>query len=393
MQRQDFVGAPLRGGFGAPVPAALSAWSSPPLDPSGLQGVADSEEDATTQKQRRLADPTRALDSAEMLPLDALEDRDVELLGDIAKRRDLIGAGPPSSQLAGGAEPEGLLSGEEAHALDESALDLAVVDSRVDGAADVHEQVRAAAGPVAREGVDLDLGGGDALGEVVKQLAGVGPPDVAEVRGAVEAVGGEVDAVEVGGVGEGGERGGGAEGASVGREAGVELGAGVGDGVAVEVGGGGGGGGGGVGDGVGGRFGDVDGGQRHVEGVGGDHGHFGVQALPHFRAAVRDEDGAVVIDVHEGAGLVEPEGGEGDAEFGGDQGQPALLPFVGGVELGDGFASGTVFCVGHDLLVHEWDVPVFELLVEVGNGVRLVQIDFSEGFDRHAKLVCDFLHE
>lgn len=100
-----------------------------------------------------------------------------------------------------------------------------------------------------------------------------------------------------------------------------------------------------------------------------------------------------MVDVHQRAGLVEPDGGERDAEFGGDQGQAALLPFVGGVEVGYGLASSRVVCFGHDLFVHEWDVPVFELLVEVGDFVWLVEVDFSEGFNRHAKLVCNLFHE
>ncbi len=82
--------------------------------------------------------------------------------------------------------------------------------------------------------------------------------------------------------------------------------------------------------------------QRHVQGLRGDHAHLRVQALAHFRAAVRDEDGPVVVDVHERAGLVEPEGGEGDAEFGGEEGQAAFLPPVGGVEGRDGFAPARV---------------------------------------------------
>lgn len=185
--------------------------------------------------------------------------------------------------------PQQLLGGEEAHALHEGAFDLAVVDGRIDGAADVHEEVGAQTGPVARQRVDLHFGGGHALREVVEHLALVGTPDVADVRGAVEAVGGEVDAVEVGGVREGGEGGVGAEFLFVGRQAGVELGAGVGDGVAVEVRGGRGRGRRGVGDGVGGCFRDVDGGYGDVEAFRCDHGHFRVESLAHLRAAVRDE--------------------------------------------------------------------------------------------------------
>ena len=111
-----------------------------------------------------------------------------------------------------------------------------------------------------------------------------------------------------------------AEAGAVRGEAGVELLAGVGDGVAVEIAGCGGCGRGGVGHSVGCCFADEDVGEGHAEGLGGDHGHLGVQALAHLCAAVGDEDGTIVIDVHERAGLIEEDGGEGDAELGWDDG-------------------------------------------------------------------------
>ncbi len=169
--------------------------------------------------------------------------------------------------------PETFLRGEEALALHEGAFDLAVVDGRVDGAADVHLDVRPQACPVPGQGVDLDFRGRDALREVVEHLPCVRPPDVADVGRFVEAVGAEVDAVEVGRVGEFLERGVLAEFLAVGGQAGVELAAGVGDRVAVEVAGGGGGGGGGVGHGVGCGFGDEDVGEGDTEGLGRDLGH------------------------------------------------------------------------------------------------------------------------
>lgn len=97
--------------------------------------------------------------------------------------------------------PEAFFGGEQPLSLDERPFDLAVVDRGVNRAADVHLDVRAQASPVACQSIDFDLGGRDALGEVVVHLAGIGTPDVADVRGLIEAVGGEVDAVEVGGFG------------------------------------------------------------------------------------------------------------------------------------------------------------------------------------------------
>ncbi len=205
----------------------------PPLLPCSFERVADGEENSRAHEERGLPDPARALDRAQVLPLHVFEEGDVELLGDVAEAGDFVCSRPFGKQGARGAVPEAFLRGEEALTLHEGAFDLAVVDGRVDAAADVHFDVRAQGGPVAGQGVDFDRGGRDALGEVEEHFACVGAPDVADVGGAVEAVGGEVDAVEVGGVGEVFQRGVGAEFGAVGGQARVELFAGVEDGVAV----------------------------------------------------------------------------------------------------------------------------------------------------------------
>ena len=121
-----------------------------PLPPRGLQRIPDGEEDTTAHKQRRLADTPAALDRAQVLPLDVLEQRDVEHLRDIAEAGDLVGAGALGEEGAGGAVPEAFFRREEALALHEGSFDLAVVDGRVDAAANVHLDVRAPAGPIPR---------------------------------------------------------------------------------------------------------------------------------------------------------------------------------------------------------------------------------------------------
>ena len=55
--------------------------------------------------------------------------------------------------------------------------------------------------------------------------------------------------------------------------------------------------------------------QRHAERGGGDLEHLGVQALAHLGAAVVDQHRAVLVDVHERAGLVEGREVERDAEL------------------------------------------------------------------------------
>ena len=52
---------------------------------------------------------------------------------------------------------------------------------------------------------------------------------------------------------------------------------------------------------------------------------FGVQALPHFNAAVVDADRAVHVDIEQRTALVQHGGGEADAEFERYQGDALLL--------------------------------------------------------------------
>ena len=141
--------------------------------------------------------------------------------------------------------PQTLLRREQTLALHVRAFNLPVVDGGVDAAPDVHFHICAQWRPVACERVDEDFCCGDALGEVEEHLAcvllagvgRVGTPDVADLGRLVEAVGGEVDAVEVRGVCEFFHSGFGAEFLAVGLETLVDLDAGVVCCVAVQIGG------------------------------------------------------------------------------------------------------------------------------------------------------------
>ena len=72
--------------------------------------------------------------------------------------------------------------------------------------------------------------------------------------------------------------------------------------------------------------------QRDPQRRGGDLEHLRVEPLPHLGAAVVDQDRAVLVDVDQGAGLVERHEVEGDAELHRGHGQPALGVRVRGVE-------------------------------------------------------------
>lgn len=310
-------------------------------------------------------------------------------MGDVPEAGDLVCAWAAGEELTGVPLPEGFFDGEEALSLDESAFDLAVVDGRVDGASDVHLEVGADCGVVAGETVDFDFGEGDTLGEVEEHFTLVLAPDVANFGSLVEAVRGEVDTVKVGGCGELVHAGVRAKLLAVGLETFVELLAGVPDGISVQVGGCGGGGGRGIGYSVGGGFGDVDVFKWDLECFGCNHGHLCVKTLTHLSSSVSYQDRTIVVNVYQSTSLVEEQGGEGDTKLGWNESKASLLPLVGCVELVDCLPPGFVVRLLFDLVVHEWNVPVLELLIEMGGLSRLVHVDLSNLVSWHTELVCN----
>ena len=256
----------------------------------------------------------------------------LKIVGPVGGERDLVGGGRVRAEPALLVPPE-LLGGQPAHALDEGAFDLAHVDRRVERAADVVKDV----GPVdlvfAGQRVDAHFGDRRAIGEVVEGPALARRAVPVDFRRLVEAGRREVHARGIGVVDEGVE--GDAPVADphhVGREddlvvfhrirldgevdeARLDLLGGVLRRHAVEVGTGGGGGRGGVGHLGGRRRGDLHPVEVDLEAVGDHLRHLGVEALPHLGAAVVEMDRAVVIDVHQRAGLIVPGGGEADAEL------------------------------------------------------------------------------
>ncbi len=64
-----------------------------------------------------------------------------------------------------------------------------------------------------------------------------------------------------------------------------------------------------------------------------------MEPLPHLCAAMREEDGAVCVDVDQRPALVQELGREGDPELDGEHGDAALAPPVGEVPLRDGLAT------------------------------------------------------
>ena len=282
-----------------------------------------------------------------------LEERDAKVEGHVAQRGQLVGAGAAGGEPPGLLVPEQLLAGQPADTLDVAALDLALVDERGEGVADVVQHVGAEHGVLTGEALDLDLGDRASKGEVVEGLADAGLLVEVDVRRAVVAgreerhalqvrlfgdlreahgVGGAADRVDLAGLEDDVARRDAEVDAGDLREALADRAAGLAHRLAVEVAARRRGRRAGVRDLVGPRRHQADGVELHAEGVGGDLDHLGVETLAHLGAAVTDLHRAVLVEEHERAGLVEERGREGDAELHGRDREAALAVVVVRVE-------------------------------------------------------------
>ena len=102
--------------------------------------------------------------------------------------------------------------------------------------------------------------------------------------------------------------------------------------------------------------------ERHAEFVRHHLRDLRVQALAHFGAAVVHEDRAVVVDVHQRAGLVEVLDVERDAELHRRERQAALEHRAGRVECGDLFAACAVAAARLEFVGQLVDDVVVDLL-------------------------------
>mmetsp|Transcript_8144 Transcript_8144/g.24353 ORF Transcript_8144/g.24353 Transcript_8144/m.24353 type:complete len:559 (+) Transcript_8144:37-1713(+) len=358
--------------------------------------VLQSEEHRRAQEEGRLAHRLGRVHRE--LVVRAVQQLHPQVPRHVVKGRQLVVAGAGRQEAPGRRLEPGVLGlvrarlredelfrGEPAGALHEGALDLAHVERGIHGAAEVHEDVRAADFKVSREAVDLHLGHGRALGPVVEGLAALGlghVPGVAAALGVdgVEAVRRQVDAVEEGVAGHGRQ----VQGLLGGRAARVDrlqalqdLVAGVQRGHAVEVRRHRGRGRRRVGHAVRGRLLHVHLAQLHAKGLGHHLAHLGVEALAHLRAAVGDEQRAVDVQVHEGAPLVQQFGREVDAELGGDERDAALSVRVPRVERGHLLDALIVLGrLAHALAAagHAPGAARGDGLAEVRHAVRRVQV-------------------
>ncbi len=279
-------------------------------------------------------------------------------------------------QLARRVPPQ-LFGGQPAHALDERAFHLADVDGRVDRAAGIVQHVGAQQAPFAGERVDHHFRDRRAISEVVERAAMQLALIPMQLGRGVETVGPQLHARHVGQAHQFVERhaarpdldlvgheGDGFGGhlvvlRSEGGQALADLARGVLRGLAVQVAAGRGRRGGGVGDlaGVGGRHAHAA--EGHAQLMRHHLRHLGVQPLAHLGAAMVHEDGAVVVHVHQRAGLVEVPHVERDAELHRRQRQAALEHRAGRIERTHGFAPRTVVGRGFQLVEQFVDDVVF----------------------------------
>ena len=264
-----------------------------------------------------------------------LEQGDVELVRQLAEARELVGAGglrgEPAAPGTVGLVPAQVLQRQPAGALHEAALDLAEVDERGQAVADVVHDVDPAGAVGAGEAVDLDLGRRDAVGEVLERVAAHPRGVPVDALGPVEAGRPQLHPAEVGLADQllprqaAARRRPSRSRARICSQASLtapplrsapELAA-----VAEVLGT--------LSVRVGASRTLVEG---HAEGRRRDLEHLGVQPLAHLGAAVVDQHRAVLVDVHQRAGLVEGGEVERDAELHRRDRQPALGVRVRGVE-------------------------------------------------------------
>ena len=229
--------------------------------------------------------------------------------------------------------PPQFFGGQPAHALHETALDLADVDGRIQRGADVVQDVDPLDPVFAGERVDGDLRGGGAIGIIVEGAPAAGLAVPIDIRGAIEAGGGELDAVAIDLLDEirppdlaiadthaAGQEFDLVSGDAVlfhgvGDHALLDVVAGIERCHSVEIGAGGGRRRRGVGHLGGGGRRDLDHVEIDLEGLCHHLGDLDVEALAHLGAAMVHAHRTVGIDVHQRAGLVLPAIGEGDAEL------------------------------------------------------------------------------
>ena len=305
--------------------------------------------------------------------------------------------------------PDELFHRHPAHALDETALDLADVHGRVERLADIVQQVGAQKLPLAGEGVDDDLAHRRAIGVVVERVAGHGLGVPRQARRGVEAVGPQLHAVEVR-VGH--------DGAEikllarhehlvvgkahvlglaavalrdVGRQAITDLARRILRRLAVQVRAGGCGRGRGVGHlaGVGGR--EAHAFEVHAQLVRHHLHHLGVQALAHLGAAVVHEDGTIEVHVHEGARLVQVLDVEADAELHRRERQALLEHGARGVERRHLLAPRGVVAAGFKLVHELVDDVVFHCLA-IGRDVVIV-LAVEVGAAHRERVLAEFARD
>mmetsp|Transcript_9523 Transcript_9523/g.19035 ORF Transcript_9523/g.19035 Transcript_9523/m.19035 type:complete len:514 (-) Transcript_9523:2411-3952(-) len=320
-----------------------------------------------------------------------LEEFHAEVDGHVVGGRDLVCGGALGEERPV-LHPDHLLEHEEPHALHEPALHLPNVDRGVQAVAHVVQNVGAHDREVSGQHVDLDLRARHSVGEVVERLARACDKVVPDLGRLVEPVRAQIDPVEPGRHRELGKRGLGLDAAEL-LEPLVDLLARVLDRKPVEVradarrrrvr----------VGALVRRRLRDKHLVERHAKLRRRDLRHLRVQPLAHFGAAVRDEHGAVGVDVDERRRLVHELGGERHAELHRRRRNAALLPPVGGVERLNTRSTRRVVRALQQRVPHLLHVTINQGLPVRRHGrARRVEVDAAHVVGREVEEARDVVH-
>ena len=159
-------------------------------------GVFEGLDEGQSEYERRF---TNGLGTVDGFGGGVFEERQAEMFGfgNRAVGRDFVGRGRMGLEGAVGA-PDEFFAAEPAVALGKCAFDLAAVDARDDGVADVVNRFDVAELVFAGERVEFDFEHADAIGIVGERLAAAFVDVVVDVGGRVVTGGRELNAVGVG---------------------------------------------------------------------------------------------------------------------------------------------------------------------------------------------------
>src|SRR4051794_32359594 len=100
-----------------------------------------------------------------------------------------------------------------------------------------------------------------------------------------------------------------------------------------------------------------------------------METLTHLRASVCDKHRPIVVDVNKCSGLVEEYCCERNTKLSRYQSKSFFLPLMLCVEFVDSIPTYFIVRLLDDLLVHQWNMPILQRLVEMGLLLWFIKVE------------------